>query len=211
MKTKYIACLVTLSLLLITGCTSTNKKFERGILNNNLYRNESFNLEFTYPSDLQQTGKESIAYLYGCQPIENEAWATTFEKCKEEKNTNYYWDVALESTDGSKFTGVLIEDISIRDKKPTVQMLISEQMDAAKKWAGEEVFITSPYDMDVNGQTFKAFTYIATSPSNPDEDYFGMTAIRIEGNYSILLSVTVNSTDKKAFNDVVKIYTGVTK
>lgn len=80
-------------------------------------------------------------------------------------------------------------------------------MNAAKKWAGEEVFITEPYEMNIQGQTFEAFTYIAASPSNPEEDYFGMTAIRIEGNYAIMISITVNSTDKKAFNDVMKIYT----
>lgn len=126
-----------------------------------------------------------------------------FEKYKTEKNTNYYWDVTLESKDGTEFTGILIEDISVRDKKPALEMLIDEQMNAAKKWAGEEFFITEFYEMNI---TFKAFTYIATSPSNPEEAYFGMNAIRIEGNYAIMISVTVNSTDKKAFNDVMKIY-----
>ncbi|MEG0169356.1 hypothetical protein [Anaerorhabdus sp.] len=207
MKSKYLIPVVTLCVALLTGCSTPEKTFERGTLTDGVYRNESFNLEFVYPDDLQPTGKESIAYLYGCQPVENQDWATTFELCKTEKNTNYYWDIAVESEDGSKFTGVLIEDISTLDKKPTVDTLVSQQMDAAKKWAGEEVFITSAYEMSVQGQSFQAFTYIATSPSNPDEDYFGMTAIRIEGNYAIIISVTVNSTDKKAFNDVMEIYT----
>lgn len=206
MKRKYLGLYLILCLSLV-GCSTSNKKFERGTLSNGVYKNESFNLEFVYPEELQQTGKESITYLYGCQAVVNEDWETTFEKCKTEKNTNYYWDVAVESSDGSKFTGILIEDITIRDKKPTIEMIVEDQMNAAKKWAGEEVFITEPYDMDIQGQTFKAFTYIATSPSNPEEDYFGMTAIRIEGNYAIIITVTVNSTDKKAFNDVMEIYT----
>lgn len=206
MKRKYLGLVLLLCLSLV-GCTSPNKKFERGTLNKGVYNNESFNLEFVYLDNLQQTGKESIAYLYGCQPIANEDWTMTFEKCKAEKNTNYYWDVALESKDGTEFTGILIEDISVRDKKPALETLIDEQMNAAKKWAGEEVFITEPYEMNIQGQTLEAFTYIAASPSNPEEDYFGMTAIRIEGNYAIMISITVNSTDKKAFNDVMKIYT----
>ena len=61
MKRKYLGFVLILCLSLV-GCTSSNKKFERGTLNNGIYNNESFNLEFVYPDNLQQTGKESIAY-----------------------------------------------------------------------------------------------------------------------------------------------------
>lgn len=202
---KKIIAIMMVCLLMTSGCSQ--KKFERGSVSGQTYNNSYLGLKITYPSDWVISGRDSIAFQYGCQLVEGEDWQTTFDKCKKENNTNYFWDFSMESNEGKNFSGLLVEDISTRNALPTVEDLIQEQMDAAKKWAGENVVISEVQEMKISGQDFKTFTYQATTPDNPDQEYFGFNAIRIEGNYAMILTLTVNSNQKSDFDEAMKIFT----
>ncbi|SJZ39919.1 hypothetical protein [Anaerorhabdus furcosa] len=198
---------LSLCLLCISGCAT--KQFERGTFTEGVYKNTFFELELNYPTNWVETGKDSVAFLYGCQLVEGEEWMETFEECKSAQNTNYFWDLALESNEGKNFSGILIEDTSTRSSKPTIEDVLAEQVEAAKKWAGDDVVVSDMKDLTIDGKIFKMFTYEAKTASNSEDSYFGMNAVRIEKDYVIILTLTVNSDNPAEFEEAMKIFSNI--
>lgn len=201
MVKKYLVTILIICLMLISGCT---KQMERGTFTDGVYKNTSLNLKISFPIEFEKTNQDMMIFNNGCQPLEMEDWKAAVKSCEAKGLSGYIWDLSLQNKSGNILTGILIEEIKSSN---TTQELIEQQISKAKSWAGETAFITAPYELKIQGKAFQAFSYIAPNADNPTEEYFGMNAIRIEGNYAILITISVKSDNKEDFNNMMKIYT----
>ncbi len=205
MSKKYLVPILTICLMVITGCA---KQMERGTFNDGIYKNTSLGLEISFPKEFEKTDLDTIIFNTGCQPKESENWKAAVKACEAKGLSNYIWDLSLQNKDGRIQTGILVQEVKSSN---TVQELIEQQISNAKSWAGESAFVTAPYELKIQGKTFQAFSYIAPNAVNPTEEYFGMNAICLEGNYAILITISVKSNNKEDFNNMMKIYTAENK
>lgn len=203
MKRKPLTLLL-IGLIFLVGCSISNKEFERGTYTKGLYKNAFFNVQFYYPEEFVEVNSNSIAFTEGCIIDSQLSWNESIETC----GSNSIWDLRLSSLDGSKQTGVMIVEL---DKKVDAETLANQEIELAKNWETSPGFITSVYEIKIQGQPFKGFSFIYPDASNPGKEYFGMSAIRVEGNYAMLITVLVNTNNKQDFNDVLNIYTIATK
>lgn len=205
MKKIISVLLVAILAFGLSSCQSNNgNDLSRGTFEGNTYTNESLGIKVNIPTGYTLNENSELATQYGCQMVEEYKeleFSEAFEKCKTEKNISYFWDAVFEN-DKQHLIGIMIEDISVRNNAD-IDMLVSEQIDAAKNFAGV-LEISDIMEVKISDKTWKTFNYVApTLTDNVNSNLHVVEYITVVGNYSITITINVDSSEEKEFTNVV--------
>lgn len=204
MKNKKLLLLPLIILL-----TSCSKPFDKGTYIDHTYKNETFDVQFTYPGEFQETSRESINFIEGCRISTSLTWEQALQECKSDEPSDFMWELVLSNQMDTKITGIAVKELT--SASVTSQDLITGLKEKAVQGVGADDFITSPYAIKIGDLDFMAFSTIRSDENDLENETFGMTAVHVKQQKAILITIVVKTDDKQEFNQVVKIYTETKK